>query len=175
MAISINFCAAFARSTGTSGPNAPRERKQSPPQGWPRPLRRPSQCSTGGLLRQSGPNVWSGFRLDMCEGAWQRPPLATSNHSSWPRQPGDKGSPPGQQSFSRFARILAVCGAPPPAATGRRAGSLHEMTAEGAPGSGWTCLGRRRLLVGLVSMEAATHGNDGSAGHIIRCSIGLEY
>jgi hypothetical protein len=53
-----------------TGPSVRRERWRSPPQGWLRLSRSPSQWSTGGRLRPQGRSAQSGFRLDIGEDAY---------------------------------------------------------------------------------------------------------
>src|SRR5712671_215271 len=54
-----------------SGPNGPCGHRRSPPLRCPKVLRRPDQLTMSGRLRRSNRNVWSGFRRDMNEDAWQ--------------------------------------------------------------------------------------------------------
>jgi hypothetical protein len=53
-----------------TGQSVRRERWQSPPQGWLRLSRSPSQWSTGGRLRPQDRSDQSGFRLDIGEDAY---------------------------------------------------------------------------------------------------------
>jgi hypothetical protein len=56
-----------------SGPTGLRGHRRSSPLGCPKLLWRPSQLTRGDGVRQSNRSVWSGFRPDMSEGAWQWP------------------------------------------------------------------------------------------------------
>ena len=56
-----------------SGPTGLRGHRRSPPLGCPKLLWRPGQLTRSDGVRQSNRSVWSGFRPDMSEGAWQRP------------------------------------------------------------------------------------------------------
>lgn len=58
-----------------SGTTGLRGHRRSPKLECPKLLQRPSQLTRGDCVRQSNRNVWSGFRPDMSEGAWQRPSL----------------------------------------------------------------------------------------------------
>jgi hypothetical protein len=64
-----------------SGPTGLRGHRRSPPLGCPKLLQRPGQLTRGGCLRQSNRSVWSGFRPDVCEGAWQHSSKRVANHS----------------------------------------------------------------------------------------------
>ena len=64
-----------------SGPTGLRGHRRSPPLGGPKLLQRPGQLTRGGCLRQSNRSVWSGFRPDVCEGAWQHSSKRVTNHS----------------------------------------------------------------------------------------------
>jgi hypothetical protein len=74
-----------------TGPSVRRVRWRSPPQGWLRLSRSPSQWSTGGRLRPRGRSAQSGFRLDIGEDAYsglRQGPLHAQYHllrPSWGR------------------------------------------------------------------------------------------
>jgi hypothetical protein len=73
-------------SSPVSGATGLRGRWRSPQPGCPKLLRRPGQLTRSDGVRQSNPIVWSGFRPDMNEDAWQRPSLVRVGRS-FPRYP----------------------------------------------------------------------------------------
>jgi hypothetical protein len=62
-----------------SGHTEPQRRRRSPSIRCQKLLRRPGQLTSGG--RRSNRSGGSGFRPDMCEGAWQPPRKSVGRHS----------------------------------------------------------------------------------------------
>jgi hypothetical protein len=63
----------FGVAVDPNGATGLREHRRSPPVRCKKPLRRLGQWTKGGRPRRSNRSVWSGFRPDMSEGAWQQP------------------------------------------------------------------------------------------------------
>src|SRR6266851_1937280 len=77
----ISLLVCLSMFSPVSGPTGLRGHRRSPPLGGPKLLRRPGQLTRGGCLRQSNRSVESGFRPDVCEGAWQHSSKRVARHS----------------------------------------------------------------------------------------------